>query len=55
MNSICLLVAALGIGLARPDVEFRVFQCPADQIPRIDGNVEGVPLATRGHRPRWKR
>jgi len=25
-------------GLARPDVEFKVFQFPADQIPRIDGD-----------------
>ncbi len=40
MNSLCLLIAALGIGLERPDVEFQVFQFPADQIPRIDGRVE---------------
>ena len=33
-------MAAMSIGLARPDVEFQVFQFPADQIPRIDGNVE---------------
>ncbi|MCH2202031.1 MAG: PKD domain-containing protein [Fuerstiella sp.] len=26
--------------LARPDVEFRVFQFPADQIPRIDGDPQ---------------
>lgn len=26
--------------LARPDVEFRVFQFPSDRIPRIDGNVD---------------
>ena len=40
MNSFCLLIAVLGIGLERPDVEFRVFQFPADQIPRIDGSAE---------------
>jgi hypothetical protein len=27
-------------GLERPDVEFRIFQFPADRIPRIDGNAE---------------
>lgn len=39
MNSICLLIAALSIGLERPDVEFQVFQFPANQIPRIDGDA----------------
>ncbi len=27
-------------GLARPDVEFQIFQFPADRIPRIDGNTD---------------
>jgi hypothetical protein len=27
-------------GLARPDVEFKIFQFPADRIPRIDGNSD---------------
>jgi len=27
-------------GLARPDVEFKIFQFPADKIPRIDGNSD---------------
>ncbi len=40
MNSLCLLIAVMGFGLERPDVEFQVFQFPADQIPRIDGGVE---------------
>ena len=40
MHSLCLLIAAVGIGLERPDVEFQVFQFPADQIPRIDGNAD---------------
>lgn len=40
MYSMCLLTAVLGFGLERPDVEFKVFQFPADQIPRIDGNAE---------------
>ena len=26
--------------LARPDVEFRIFQFPANRIPRIDGNLD---------------
>lgn len=29
---------ALTAGLERPDTEYRVFQFPADQIPRIDGD-----------------
>jgi len=40
MNSLCLLIAAVSIGLERPDVEFQVFQFLADQIPRIDASVE---------------
>jgi len=32
------LIASMGVELERPDVEFKVFQFPADQIPRIDGN-----------------
>ena len=27
-------------GLARPDVEFKIFQFPADRIPRIDGDSD---------------
>ncbi|MEZ6033727.1 MAG: PKD domain-containing protein [Planctomycetaceae bacterium] len=27
-------------GLARPDVEFKIFQFPSNQIPRIDGNAD---------------
>ena len=34
-----LLAATLGVGLERPDVEFQVFQFPANQIPRIDGDT----------------
>jgi hypothetical protein len=33
-------VASAPPGLARPDVEFRIFQFPADRIPRIDGQVD---------------
>ena len=29
-----------GTGLQRPDVEYKVFQFPANQIPRIDGNSD---------------
>lgn len=39
MHSLLLLLAAVagGPGLERPGVEFKVFQFPADKIPRIDG------------------
>jgi hypothetical protein len=40
MQPLYLLIAAVGIGLERPDVEFQVFQFPADQIPRIDGKAD---------------
>ena len=39
MHSLLLLAAVgCGLGLARPGVEFKVFQFPAGKIPRIDGN-----------------
>ncbi len=28
------------LGLARPDIEFKIFQFPANKIPRIDGNPD---------------
>ncbi|HEX2851893.1 MAG TPA: PKD domain-containing protein [Opitutaceae bacterium] len=34
--ALCLSVHAL----ERPDVPFKVFQFPADQIPRVDGNID---------------
>ncbi len=40
MHSMFLILAALGVGLERPDVEFQIFQFPADRIPRIDGDAE---------------
>jgi hypothetical protein len=42
MHSMILMIAAMGCGagLARPGVEFKVFQFPADKIPRIDGNAD---------------
>ena len=49
----CLLIAALsglpvGLALERPGVEYKIYQFPADQIPRIDGKVSDwsqVPAA----------
>ena len=38
MTATCLIVAAIALGLERPDVEFQIFQFPANQIPRIDGD-----------------
>ena len=26
--------------LERPDIEFKIFQFPANMIPRIDGNID---------------
>ena len=40
MTPMFLLLATMGVGLERPDVEFQVFQFPANQIPRIDGETD---------------
>jgi len=42
MQPLLFLLAVVGCdgGLARPDVEFKIFQFPADKIPRIDGDPE---------------
>jgi len=34
------LIIAATLGLERPEVEYKVFQFPADQIPRIDGRTD---------------
>ena len=46
MQPLLFLLAAIGCdaGLARPGVEFKVFQFPADKIPRIDGNPDDWSL-----------
>ena len=35
-----LLLCANAAALERPEVEFRIFQFPADRMPRVDGNTE---------------
>ncbi len=42
MHSMLFLLTTIGcgFGLERPEVEFKVFQFPADKIPHIDGNAE---------------
>jgi hypothetical protein len=42
MYAIVFLTAAVAAepGLQRPDVEFKIFQFPADKIPRIDGKAD---------------
>ncbi len=48
---IFLLSGAAGVfSLSRPDKEFKIFQFPRDQIPRIDGDTSDwnmVPAITR--------
>ena len=39
-----LLLTTMGAGLERPDVEFQVFQFPANRIPRIDGDARDWSL-----------
>jgi hypothetical protein len=38
--AVCALAAHRATALERPDVPFKVFQFPADQIPRIDGKAD---------------
>ncbi|MFN8706567.1 MAG: PKD domain-containing protein [Planctomyces sp.] len=46
MSSLCLILGLVALhavgdsGLQRPEVEYSVFQFPADRIPRIDGDPE---------------
>ncbi len=40
MRTCLLLLAAPLIALERPGVEFKIFQFPANQIPRIDGKTD---------------
>lgn len=37
--SLFLLLATPGFALERPGIEFKIFQFPADKIPRIDGDT----------------
>jgi hypothetical protein len=38
--SIALLAMSPAIALERPEITFKIFQFPADMVPRIDGNPE---------------
>lgn len=40
MIPLLLMLSSALVGLERPDVEFKIFQFPADQIPRIDGKAD---------------
>lgn len=44
MLPLILMLSSALVGLERPGVEFKVFQFPADQIPRIDGKTEDWSL-----------
>jgi len=41
---IILLIPVLSQAISRPDKQFRIFQFPQDQIPRIDGSFEDWEL-----------
>lgn len=38
--AIAVLLTASPVALERKDVTFRIFQFPADQIPRVDGKAD---------------
>ena len=37
---IICLISFTGISYSQPEYEFKIFQFPADRIPRIDGNPD---------------
>ena len=45
------LLLAPAYALDRPGVTFKVFQFPADRIPRIDGNADDWKIVPAGPRP----
>ena len=46
----CLLAAVpLAQALERPGVEFKIFQFPSDQIPRIDGNADDWAMVPKDY------
>ena len=51
MPAMFVLVAAIAceVGLERPGVEFKVFQFPADKIPRIDGSADDWSLVPESY------
>jgi hypothetical protein len=40
LASLALTLVSVAAALDRPDVTFKVFQFPADKIPRVDGNTD---------------
>ena len=38
--ALVFVISVTGFALARPGVEYKIFQFPADKIPRIDGNTD---------------
>lgn len=44
-----LMAMTCAVGLERPDVEFPIFQFPADQIPRIDGDAQDWSLVPESY------
>ena len=44
-----LMIAAAVVGLERPGVEYRVFQFPKNQIPRIDGKTDDWEIVPKNY------
>jgi hypothetical protein len=44
-----LISAATLAALERPDVEFKIFQFPANQIPRIDGQADDWSMVPQSY------
>ncbi len=42
-------ISSSGAGLERPDVTFKIFQFPADRIPRIDGKTDDWDIVSKDY------
>ena len=47
--SLLLAAVSLAQALERPGVEFKIFQFPSDQIPRIDGNQDDWAIVPKDY------
>jgi hypothetical protein len=47
--ALCVLAALPAFSLERPGVEFKIFQFPADKIPRIDGKTDDWAMVPQSY------
>ena len=55
LASFLLAAVPLAQALERPGVEFKIFQFPPDQIPRICDLIEGLPEAVAALKRKFRK